>query len=291
MGDEIEINTDDKKDETPVSFVEDGDNTLVTVGKDKDDGPSSRADDERWRQAEEGQQRLARGFDELRARLTGGSGGNANTSPASSDPWKAQEEAIANEERALGIQWEAHKVSGIFASKPELLTEFDGKARALQQRRIDIATQRAISGAMPQLLAATQAQQFRNQYGDVQGNANANRYARGEYDKLVAQGHPDSAETVDIAMNAARRAFGLRGARAAPTDRDRDQLTGYSNTRRTNMEPKNNTVKMGKSEKIMAMAMYGQAFNGDEQKVYSTWAKNVGLRASKAQQKARNARG
>ncbi len=290
MGDESEVIIDDKKDDTQVSFVEDGDATIVTVGKEKEDG-GNRADDDRWRQAEENQNRLARGFDELRSRLTGGSGGNPNPSPPAGDPWKSQEDAIANEERALGIQWEAHKVSGIFASKPELLTEFDGKARALQQRRIDIATQRAISGAMPQFVAAAQAQNFRAQYGDVQGNANANRYARGHYDMLIAQGHPDSADTVDIAMNAARRAFGLRGARSAPTDRDRDQLTGYSNTRRTNMDPKNNTVKMGKSEKIMAMAMYGQAFNGDEQKVYSTWAKNIGLKSQKAQQKARNARG
>lgn len=291
MADEIEFTDTEKKDETPVSFVEDGSDTIVTVGKEKEDGASGRADDERWRQAEESQQRLARGFDDLRSRLTGGGGGNPNPPPAAPDPWKSQEEAIANEERALGIQWEAHKVSGIFASKPELLTEFDGKARALQQRRTDIAAQRAISAAMPQFLAATQAQQYRTQYSDVQTHPNANQYARGQYDILRSQGHPDNAATVEIAMNAARREFGLGGRRNSPTDRDRDQLTGYSNTRRTNMDPKSNTVKMGKSEKIMAMAMYGQAFNGDEKKVYSTWAKNVGLRASKAAQKSRNARG
>lgn len=289
MGDEIVIDTDEKKDETPVSFVEDGNETIVTVGKEKEDG-GNRGDDERWRQAEENQNRLARGFDELRSRLTGGGSSNPNPPPVAADPWKAQEEAITAEERALGIQWEAHKASGIFASKPELLTEFDGKARALSQRRSDIAAQRAVQNAMPTFIAAAQAQQFRAQYSDVQGNPNANRYARGHYDQLIAQGYPDTPETVDIAMNAARRQFGLRGARSAPTDRDRDQLTGYSNTRRTNMEPKNNTVKMGKSEKIMAMAMYGQAFNGDERKVYTTWAKNVGLRAQKNHQKARAGR-
>jgi hypothetical protein len=289
MADEIEVELDDKKDETPVSFIEDGDETVVTVGKEKQDG-GGRGDDERWRQAEHNQARLANAFDDLRSRLTSGGGPNANPAPAQSDPWKAQEDAISEEERALGIQWEAHKVSGIFRSKPELLREFDDKARALTQRRNNIAAERAVQSAMPSFIAAAQQQQYRAKYSDVQTNPNANRYARGHYDQLIARGYPDTPDTVDLAMNAARREFNLGGARSSPTDRDRDQLTGYSNTRRTNMEPKNNTVKMGKSEKVMAMAMYGQAFNGDEKKVYATWAKNVGLRAQKAQQRARNAR-
>jgi len=288
MADEIEVSTDDKKDETPVSFIEDGNETIFTVGKEKEDG-GNRAEDERWREANANQARLANAFDDLRSRLAGGSS-QPHQAPPQADPWKAQEDAIAEEERALGIQWEAHKVSGIFATKPELLKEFDGKARALQQKRVDISTQRAVAAAMPQFVAAAQAQQYRSAYSDVYAHPNANRYARGHYDTLIAQGHPDNAATVELAMNAARQAFRLSGGRSQPTDRDRDQLTGYSNTRRTNMEPKNNVVKMGKSEKIIAMAMYGQAFNGDEKKVNSTWAKNVGLRAQRAIAKNRNAR-
>lgn len=286
MDPEIEVSTEpEKKDETPVSFVEDGNETIVTVGEEKKDS----RDDERWRQAEDNQRRLASDLDAIRSRLTGNVSAPPSGPSPGSDPWKSQEDAIAEEERALGIQWEAHKVSGIFQTKPELLKEFDAKARGLQQRRIDIATQRAIANAMPQFVAASQRQQFAAQYGDVQNNPQANMYARGQYDILRAQGHPDSPETVDLAMNAARRAFNLRGARGTPTDRDRDQLTGYTNTRRTGMDPKSNVVKMGKSEKIMAMAMYGQAFNGDEKKVYSQWAKGPGLRAQKA--RSRNARG
>lgn len=287
MDPDIEVNTDEKREDNAVSFVDDGNDTIVTVGEEKKEQPR---DDDRWREANAAQARLASSFDELRSRLAGGSGGPS--SPASApDPYKAQEDAIAEEERALGIQWEAHKVSGIFQTKPELLREFDGKARDLQQRRINIATQRAIAGAMPQIIGASESARYRHQYSDVQSNAQANMYARGQYDILRAQGHPDSPDTVDMAMNAARRAFGLGRGRSAPTDRDRDQLTGYSNTRRTNMDQKNNVVKMGKAEKGMAMAMYGQAFNGDEKKVYSTWAKNIGLRAQKAYAKTRTARG
>jgi hypothetical protein len=55
------------------------------------------------------------------------------------------------------------------------------------------------------------------------------------------------------------------------------------------VDSKNNVVKMGKSEKIMAMAMYGDRNNGDEQKAYAQWAKGPGIKAQKAMQKARQA--
>lgn len=290
MDPEIEVNTDENKSEAPVSFVEDGSDTIVTVGEEKRESGRSN-DDERWREAQANQARLADAFNDLRSRFTGGGGSQPNPAPTPPDPYQAQEDAITEEERALGIQWEAHKVSGIFATKPELLREFDGKARALQQRRNNIAAQRAVANAMPQFIAAAQAQHYNQQYSDVRGNPQANQYARGQYDILRAQGHPDSPETVDMAMNAARRAFSLGRGRYSPTERDREQLTGFSSTRRTNMEAKNNVVKMGKAEKGMAMAMYGQHFNGDEKKVYSTWAKNVGLRAQKNLARTRNARG
>lgn len=284
MAEEIEVSIDDKKDEPQVSFVESDDATMVHIGEDKKD-----KDDDRWRTAEANQNRLASDLESIRSRLAGGSSAPQASSPTAPDPWKAQEDAISEQERALGIQWEAHKASGQLARQPQLLTDYDTKARALQQQRHDLSAQRAVQNAMPHFIQASQAQQFRNQYGDVHANPNANRYARGQYDMLVAQGHPDSAATVEVAMNAARRQFGLGGARSQPNDRDRDQLTGYSNTRRTNMDPKSNVVKMGKSEKVMAMAMYGNAFNGDEKKVYSQWAKGPGIRAQKAAQKARSA--
>lgn len=287
MDPDIEVSTEpEKKDETPVSFVDDGNETVVTIGEEKKDG-GGRQDDERWRQAEDNQRRLASDLDAIRSRLTGNPGAAPSGPSSGPDPWKSQEDAITAEERALGIQWEAHKASRSLTR--ELLEDFDSKSRALQQRRMDISAQRAIQGTMPTILAAAEANRYRAQYSDVQNHPQANMYARGQYDMLRAQGHPDSPETVDLAMNAARRTFGLGGRRQGPSDRDREQLTGFSGTRRTNMEPKNNVVKMGKSEKIMAMAMYGQHFNGDEKKVYSQWAKGPGIRAQKAMQKGRQA--
>jgi len=288
MAEEIEVSTEpEKKEETPVSFVETDGETLVTVGEEKKTDGGTRNDEERWRAAEANQSRLASDFADLRARLAGPSG-NAPSGPAASDPWKSQEDSITERERALGIQWEAYKAAGKLTQP--LLEEFDAKSRRLQQERIDISTQRAMNSVLPQFLAASQAQQFRAEHSDVQNNPAANRWARGHYDQLVAQGAPESPETVRQAMNAARVQFRLPGAvRLTPTEQDRQQLTGFSASGRKNMEPKNNVVKLGKSEKIMAMSMYGDRFNGDEKKAYAQWARGPGIRAQKAAQRARSA--
>lgn len=286
MDPEIEVSTEpDKKDETPVSFVESDGDTLVQIGEEKASGGGARHDEERWRTAEANQNRLAENFNELRSRLTGG---NSQPSAPQADAWKSQEDAISDQEKALGIQWEAHKAAGRLT--PALLDDFDKKSRKLQQDRIDLSTQRSVSQLMPQLLQATEARQYQTEYADVRANPNANRWARGHYDQLVASGAPESPDTVRLAMNAARTQFRMASARSSPTEHDRQQFTGFSNNGRKNMDPKSNVVKMGKPEKIMAMAMYGDRFNGDEKKTYAQWAKGPGIRAQKAAQKARSAR-
>lgn len=287
MPDDIEVSTEpEKKDETPVSFIENDGETFVQLGADekKDDRT-----DERWREAEANQNRLAADLADIRMRLAGG-GSSPQAGPASSpDPWQPQLDAISERERALGIQWEAYRKAGKLDQT--MLEEFDKKSRDLQQQRHNIGAERALQGLLPQLVQQTQQAQFRAEYSDVQSNPNANRWARGHYDMLVAQGAPDSPETVRLAMNAARAQFRIGNGRMAPTERDRQQFTGFSgNSGRRNVGQKDNVVKMGKSEKIMAMAMYGDRVNGDEKKAYSQWAKGPGIRAQKAAQKARNQR-
>jgi hypothetical protein len=280
---DIEVSTEEeKKDETPVSFIESDGDTLVTIEEGK---KSDGRDDDRWRNAEAQQNRLASDFADLRSRLAGGS---SNQALSQTDAYKAAEDAISDQERALGIQWEAHKASRSLT--PALLKDFDDKSRGLQQQRVDISTRRSMEAMLPQFMAASQQQQYQIEYGDVKSHPTANRWARGHYDMLVAQGAPENPDTVRTAMNAARSHFRISGgSRSTPTDQDRAQLTGFSNNGRKNMEPKNNVVKMGKPEKIMAMAMYGDRFNGDEKKVYSQWARGPGVRAQKAAQKARSA--
>lgn len=286
--DEIQVSTEEKTDsnEPIVNFIEDDhDNTLVQIEEKKDGNSNrgaSRDDEERWRRAEADNLRLQASLADLQSRVVGNSGPGRQAQP---DPFQQQEDAIAEQERALGIQWEAHKAARSLT--PELLKDFDGKSRSLQQQRMNIAAQRAIQGTLPTIIQATQQQQFAREYGDVQSNPAANRFARGEYDRLVARGAPETPETVARAMNAARVEFRMPTARYQPTEQDRQQLTGFGGQGRRVADPKSNVVKMGKSEKIMAMAMYGERFNGDEKKVYSQWAKGPGIRAQRAAARAR----
>lgn len=276
------------QNEPPVSFVETDGETLVHVGEDPSGESKGRVsnDEERWRQAEANQARLAAGFDDLRSRLTGGNTGAP--AAAAPDPYKAHEDALADRERALGIQWEAHKAARTFT--PELLRDFDQKAREINQERSNISARRAMGEMLPQILQASQAQQFQQEYADVRNNAAASRWARGHYDQLVATGAPDHPDTVRRAMNAARAQFRLGGYRMDPTDHDRAQHSGFSGNGRTSSNPKSNVVKMGKAEKGMAMSMYGDRFKGDEQKAYAQWARGPGVRAQKAAQAARRSR-
>lgn len=289
MPDDIEVTVNEtqndsqnanQKDEVPVTIQESDGDTLVTVGE--RERPSEK-EDTRWRNAEQDNLRLRADFADLRATIAGS--GVARSAPAASpDPWKAQEDAISERERALGIQWEAHKAARSLT--PELLKDFDQKSRELNQERMNISTQRAVANIMPQFLQASQEQAYARQYADVRGNPAANRWARGHYDQLVAQGAPEGDQTVARAMNAARIQFRL-GTAPAPSDHERQQYTGFGGNMRRGTEPKSNVVKMGKAEKGMAMAMYGDRHNGDEKKAYAQWAKGPGIRAQRAAQKAR----
>lgn len=301
MPDELEITVNDgqnggqnqTQNEPPVSFIDHEGDTLVHLGEKESSnaggangGSNSRHDEERWRRAEQQQESLAQGFNELRSRLNGG--GNGSQGPGASDPYQAEEDAITAEERALGIQWEAHKAARTLTQP--LLEDFDKKSRNLTQRRMGIAARRAMSEVVPSILQASQQQNIRNEHADVYSNPNATRFARGHYDQLVARGAPDSPETLRRAMNAARATFGIGAQRMDPTDQDRQQLQGFAGTNRRSADPKANVVKMGKAEKNMALAMYGDHFNGDEKKSYAQWARGPGIRAQRAAQAARRQR-
>jgi hypothetical protein len=63
---------------------------------------------------------------------------------------------------------------------------------------------------------------IRTRHQDVYAKPQAVAYAEGEFRKLRAMGKPDSQETLDLAMNAARRAFGINKEPApSATERSR----------------------------------------------------------------------
>ncbi len=277
MDEEILVETGSPAKEEPVSIVETDGETHVNLKPEKEEKKSP--DDDRWKAAET---QLAG----LRAQLAEQQYRQAAPQQNQPDPYEAQEESIAERERALGIQWEALKASRQL-SEP-LIKDFDKKSRALQQERMNIASQRSIQAMLPQLMNAQRANQFQTEYADIHANPKYLQFAKGRYDQLLALGEQDGPQLVNKAMNEARIQFKLPGNyNTAPTEREKQQLTGVGGG--GGRVVADNTVKMGKAEKAMAMAMYGDKFNGDEKKVYGQWAKGPGIRAKKAAAKQKSA--
>lgn len=277
--DEVFIDTEAKDDKgPPVTIVEDGDTTNVNIGEEKAQAKPSDSD-ARLQAAEREQAQLRAQLADMQYRFAGQ---QPNTNQP--DPYSAEEDRISEQEKALGIQYDALRASGGL-TKP-LIDDFDKKARGLQQQRINLGTQRAIQAVLPAINNNNQQQYFRTQYMDVHQNPRALQYAKGVYDQMLALGEQDGPLLVDKAMNESRSKFGLTGGmKFTPSDKDKSQFSGVSGM--GGKTSTGNSVKMGKAEKQMAMAMYGNAFNGYEKKVYTTWAKGPGLRAKKQAEKMR----
>jgi hypothetical protein len=278
--DEVFVDTDavDKPKDQPVNVVEDGENVIVDLSpKDKPVVQSTN------NQPHQTDPQLLAALADIQSRVNSSPNYNQPNQP---DPFAAEEASINDQERALGIQWEAYKAANQLT--PERLKEFDTKSRDMNQRKANIAARRSLQELMPQILRAQQAQQFQMQYSDVVSNPNAQNWAKGRYQQLLAEGAVDGPALVDRAMNDARVKFKMVSGRMAPTEQDKNQLMGTNGGGGRHVE--DNRVKMGKAEKIMAMSMYGDRFNGDEKKAYAEWAKKPGMRAKKAwEKKQRNA--
>lgn len=262
--------------EESVSFIDDDEGTLVDLSPGK---PEKAPADDRLESVNRELSSLRQDIQQSRQQAYG-----QQLQQTQRDPFEDELNGIDEQEKSLGIQFEADRAAGRLTKAS--LDEYHAKARYLQNRKSQIAANRAIREVVPELLQQQQAQHFRLQYSDVYSSPQATAYAQGRYQQYLALGEQDSPQLVEKAMNEARIQFKMAGANhMSPTAKDRAQLTGVSGggTLKTKTD---NTVRMGKAEKAMAMAMYGEKFNGDEKKVYETWAKGPGLRAKKAMSKA-----
>ena len=198
----------------------------------------------------------------------------------------AQElEAINERERALGVQWEMDKAAGRLRDK-SVVDEYDRKAREIHDQKSQVSTRKALREMLPAITQEQQRHQIRSQYSDVYSNPSAVTYAEGAYKMLLASGEQDGPQLLDKAMNQARVQFRMPGANyMKPTQSDKDRLMGVAGGGGRNAT--SSAPRMGKAEKQMAMAMYGDAFNGDEKKAYAEWAKKPGKRAVKTIAEAR----
>lgn len=276
--DEILVDTgaSDSTKESPVTVVEDGENVVVDLSPKKE--PVVRSTNNEPTQTDP---RLLSALADIQSRVSSSPNFNQPNQP---DVLSQEESALNDQERALGIQWEAYKASNQLT--PDRLKEFDTKSREVQQKRHNIAAKRSLQEMLPQILNVQRAQQFQMEYADVHSNQNALGWAKGRYQQLLAEGAADGPALVARAMNDSRVKFGMRPNGMGPTDQDKNQLMGTNGG--GGRQVVDNTVKMGKAEKIMAMAMYGDRHNGDEKKAYAEWAKKPGLRAKKQWEKQQN---
>jgi hypothetical protein len=97
-------------------------------------------------------------------------------------------------------------------------------------------------------------------------------YAEGEFRKLRATGRPDSQETLDLAMNAARRAFNLT-KEPPPSDVQKSRFAGSPRGQGApGREP--GVVRMTPELRRMANAKYSHV--KDEEARYKLWANKEG---------------
>jgi hypothetical protein len=279
MSDEIEIKVGESEStkDDHVTIVENDGETIVDVSPQKKE-ETRQSEDPRWAAAQAENMRLQSQLAQIQSQIVGNQGNRQD-----SDPYKQELDNISAQERALGIEWETKRASKSLSQTD--IDNYDRKARDFHQQRANIAARKAINEALPQLVQHQQRTHFQTKHADVHANPNALSYAKGTYEQLRAMGHAESEALVDQAMNEARRQFGLSGVtKFAPTEHEKRQLMGMSAS--GGRQVADNTVKMGKAEKAMAMAMYGEHYNGDEKKVYSQWAKKIGIKAKKAHEKA-----
>lgn len=279
MSDEIEIKVgEDSNKDDHVTIVENDGETIVDVSPKKKE-ETQQSEDPRWAAAQAENMRLQSQLAQIQSQIVG----NQGNQRSNADPYQQELDNISAQERALGIEWETKRASKQLTQ--DAIDTYDRKARDFSQQRANIAARKAINEAMPQLVQYQQRAHFQTKHADVHANLGALEYAKGTYQQLRAMGHAESEALVDQAMNEARRQFGLSGVtKFAPTEHEKRQLMGMSAS--GGRQVADNTVKMGKAEKAMAMAMYGEHFNGDEKKVYSHWAKKIGIKAKRAHEKA-----
>jgi hypothetical protein len=136
-------------------------------------------------------------------------------------------------------------------------------AERMLERRSGVDAQRTTQNVMRAAIRA--------RHSDVYQKPAAVAYAEGEFRKLVATGRADSQETLELAMNAARRAFGL-GKEPGPTEAQRSRFAGPPRGQSSVREP--GVVRMTPELRRMANAKYSHV--KDEEKRYKLWANNEG---------------
>lgn len=154
--------------------------------------------------------------------------------------------------------------------------EYQRLSAKIERQRIEMTAERLMEKRMAAQAQRTSQEvmraQIRTRHGDVYEKPAAVAYAEGEFRKLRATGKPDSQETLDLAMNAARRAFGL-SKEPPPSDVQKSRFAGSPRGQAApGREP--GVVRMTPELRRMANAKYSHV--KDEEARYKLWANKEG---------------
>lgn len=196
------------------------------------------------------------------------------------------DDALADIQRRHGAAYQQLRAKGAQATQADK-DAYEAESRRLERERIklgaDYAARRSAAGQQQFVHQQVIREQLRRDHGDVYAAGDrAVAYSRGEFQKLLALGHPDSAETVKKAMDATRIAFNI-GRQPGPTPNQQRHFVapprGGSGGGGTDNGPQK--IKMSKEFRQMADAMYPE--ERDDKKRYAKWANGPGRELLKSQ--------
>jgi hypothetical protein len=272
----------------------------ISIGEDDDERPSPSRQERRRarfndvkeraeraeREAEEAKRRLndleqrASQYPDprqLQAYLLGNQRGNQP------DPIDAELKNVYQQQTQLADVWNARRSAGNLT--PAEQNEMIERARDLDEKRVDLLNRRTLmrtgvgqvdpDAIHKQVLHA----QIRQRHGDVYANQRQLQYADGEYQRLRALGEPDSMDTLDRAMDAARKRFGQQAKytrhREPPSSSERARFTGTTSGGGGN-KPASERKTLKLTPELKQMADAALSHIKDERARYQQFANTVG---------------
>lgn len=188
----------------------------------------------------------------------------------------AQIRKTFEDEEALNNEWVATSAK----ASPAEIQRMKDRAAELVVLRTSLVADRRDALQAPQRAEQARIEALKARAPDVYGNEKAFQYARGEYNKALARGVPDSLELHDACMDEARAV--ILGKRPAPDAAQRQRASGMgAGARQVGTGSGKATLDMPKGSALwrMAVAAYPDL---EPAQACQKWAQTKGKRYQEA---------
>lgn len=158
--------------------------------------------------------------------------------------------------------------------------ELRREGQAIEERKIDYRINQR-TAHLRQTPEDLEVAMIQAQHSDVMSRPDARLYAQGQYQMMRAEGHPDSRETFERAIELSRSRFKI-GGRGAPTQQQRARYTGNATSSAAGASrpaSSGGEVKLTKEIKAMANEYYPSIQN--DQQRYQAYVNMLARRRAK----------